>query len=385
LAYASAEQLLERAVGLRRTMDSGPADRVAEVRAITQLVAVIGARHGRVALLGSPVIARGKQIAEETGQTQELLSLLWDEWAGLDIANRYAEADPIAEKLLRLGLSRADPTGLVLGHTASGISCWHRGEITESAAHLDQAAEAAQHVDPGLLSSTLLGSEQVRLSVPFSLYIHDLIGDVDEVEARFDDAVQLAPGDRYWELLVRNFAASGALSVGDFERAIRACLQGIAADPEGVSAFWSMAQRCYYGAALLMAGDLDNGLGKFEPAWAAYRAAGIRTNGASWTAIRTEALARGGRVDEAARSLAEAQNELRTYREHYAESTVLVAEAGLARARGADPAPALRRALAVAVRQGAGAMAARVRREATIMGAELTRSQIEPDREEGAA
>src|SRR5262249_24523277 len=211
-------------------------------------------------------IARGKLVAAQTGQTQELLSLLWDEWAGLDIANRYEEADPIARNLLDLATSTPRPLSLVLGHTAFGIRCWHRGETRQAANHLARAVAAAGDIDPALRSSGLVSSDQLGLSLPFSLYIHDLIGDLDDPEARYEEAVRALPGDRYWELLVRNFAASAALSAGEVDRALRACQRGLAADPDGVSAFWSLAQRCYYGAALLMGGDLDQGLAIFEPA-----------------------------------------------------------------------------------------------------------------------
>ena len=132
-----------------------------------------------------------------------------------------------------------------------------------------------------------------------------------------------------------------------------------------------MAQRCYLGAALCVRGDVDRGLELFDPAWDAYRAVGLRTNGSTWLASRAHGLAAVGRVDDAKRALADARTELETYRDLYAESTVLLAEAMLVHARGDDPTDVLREAFDVATAQGARAMAARVTREAAAIGVTL--------------
>jgi DNA-binding SARP family transcriptional activator/tetratricopeptide (TPR) repeat protein len=367
-SYAAAQDHLERAVQLRRAAGSSPEDLVAEAKAVTHLISVLGARQGRPALMGSPILARGKQLAQQAGLDVELLDLLWVEWAGLDLANR-PEAHPIARDLLEFTSTHAQtPIAPVLGHTAYGISCWHLGRITEAAEHLDAAAAHAEEIVPGSLTPLLSDLDQLRIAVPFSVYIHDLIGDLDDPEARYDEAIAIVPGDPFWELLVSNFAAQSALSVGDLERTIRAGERGIGADPEGMSAFWSMAMRCALGAATCARGDIDAGLKIFDEPYAAYRAAGLRTNGATWMACRAHGFALNGRVEEAEDALAAGWNEIKTYQDLYAESTVLIAEALIARARDNDPTDILRRAFDIATKQGGHAMAARVIREAEALG-----------------
>jgi DNA-binding SARP family transcriptional activator/tetratricopeptide (TPR) repeat protein len=371
LAYTTAQDLLERAVQLRRTAAADPAGLEAELKALAFLVSVVGAHRGYPAVSGSPLLARGKWLAGQTGSTVELLNLLWAEWAGVDVSCQFDLGDPIAEELLAVS-ERADvPVAPVLGHTAYGISRWHHGDLPAAAEHLDAARQAAAAVPAGTMASVLLDLDQLRLSGPFSVYIHDLLGDLDDPEASYEELVRRLPGDRYWVLLVSNFAASGAISTGDLRRAERAARRGLASDPEGIFAFWSTAGQAYLGATLALQGNLDDGLPLLDRAWASYTAMGLRTNGVTLLASRTQALAQAGRLEAATASLAEARRELATYQERYAEPTLLLAEAVLRHARGDDPAAvaeAFSQAADLATAQGARAISARVRNTASGLG-----------------
>jgi tetratricopeptide (TPR) repeat protein len=337
----------------------------------------VAARHGYPALNGSPLVARGKQLAEQTGRTIELLNLLWAEWAGLDISCQFDRADPIAEELLARAATTDLPIAPVLAHTAFGISRWHHGALLEAAEHLDAATDASAEIPEGTLASLLFDLDQLRLPRPFAVYVHDLIGDWrdgSDAEARYEDLIREVPGDRYWELLVLNFAASGAIAVGDFARAERAARRGVEADPEGMSAFWSMAERGYLGAALALQGRLDEGLALLDEAWARYTEMGLRTNGVTLLASRAQALAHGGRIGAAEAALAEAEGELRATGERFTEPAVLLAEAVLRHARREDTrevAAVLRRAAAAAVAGGARGIERRVRSTAEQLGVSL--------------
>lgn len=371
LAYTTARDLLDRAVQLRRTLGGDAEAQEAELRAVAFLVSVTGAHHGYAALIGSPLLARGKQLAEQLDRAPELVNLLWAEWAGVDVACRFDEGDPIAEELLDLAELTEVPVAPVLGHTAYGISRWHHGDLVGAAEHLDAAKAAADAIPAETLAAVLFDLDQLRLSLPFSVYIHDLIGDLDDPEASYDELVRRLPGDRYWELAVMNFAASGALSTGDLPRAERAARRGLAADPEGMFAFWGLAGRCYLGAALALQGNLDEGLGMLDEAWGRYTAMGLRTNGVTLLASRAQALAEAGRLEEAAAALDDGRRELATYQERYAEPTLLLADAVLRHARGDEPAEVakvLAEAAGVAGAQGGHAMAARIRATAERIG-----------------
>jgi hypothetical protein len=147
----------------------------------------------------------------------------------------------------------------------------------------------------------------------------------------------------------------------------------MAADPEGISAFWSEAMRAYLGVALIMQGDLDEGLPLLDAALARYVEIRLHTNRATWVAARAQGLAAAGRVDEAEKSLAEAQHALVADGEHYATPIVQTAEAAVALARDdrAGAQAAILRASATAIANGGHGMHRRVEATALALGLEL--------------
>jgi DNA-binding SARP family transcriptional activator/tetratricopeptide (TPR) repeat protein len=380
LAYVAAEDLLERAVQLRRaagsagsTSANGEDDAARELDAAMQLVLVKASLLGYPALRGSQLLTRAMQLAERLDRTADLTNLLWIEWAGLDLARVVDRCDDVAAAILERTRDAESPAARIVGHTAFGIARWHRGDLLVAAEHLDTARSLASTlgIDRGI---ALFDRDAIRLSSAFAVYVHELIGDADDPDGGYQAAVDVLPGDRFWEMVVMNFAASAALSTGDLERVVRVAERGEAADPEAVSAFWSVALRLYKAAALCLLGDLDNGLPMLGDSWARYKAMGIVTNAPTWLASRAQALASAGRVDEATRALEEAQDVAAANGDDFAASTVLIAEATLQHARGEDSAvvrATLQRAADIATAQGAGALAARVQREAGALGLEV--------------
>jgi hypothetical protein len=82
-------------------------------------------------------------------------------------------------------------------------------------------------------------------------------------------------------------------------------------------------------------------------------------------------LVEAGRLDEAAAALTEAEHEMTAFGEYFAEPLVIEAAARLRHARGDDPAAVaadLARAEALAIEQGAHAVAARVAATAARLG-----------------
>jgi tetratricopeptide (TPR) repeat protein len=374
LAYRAALDLLERAVQLRRVGGPDPDDPDGELRAIALLVAVIGAHKGYPALLDSPHVARGKLLAARRGPSaaREGFALTWAEWAGLDVTCQFDRADPIAAELLEAAAGVEIPIAHALAHAAAGISAWHHGRIVEAAEHLDRAAAIGGEIEPGASLSMLFDVDQLRLAAPFSVYVHDLMGDHDDPMAAYERLVRQSPGG-HWESLVLTFAASGALTTGDAERAIEAARRGVALDPERVAAFWTSQLVFYLGAGLCLAGRFEEGEPIFEDGRRACDAVGQRTNTTTIVCARAIGLSFAGRPDEARAGAADARFLLERDRERHAEPNVMVAEALVLLADGDEPAAAatLAAAAALADAQGSGAVAARVRRDAARVGIHL--------------
>jgi len=117
VAYAAAEDLLTRAVQLRRSTGSTLADEEAELRALFRLLEVARARRYFQGAAAPEVIDRAKELAERTGQRDLLLDLMWFEWSSRATAARTADSTPLAEAYQRLtrddrGLTVADVVGL---------------------------------------------------------------------------------------------------------------------------------------------------------------------------------------------------------------------------------------------------------------------------------
>ena len=126
-------------------------------------------------------------------------------------------------------------------------------------------------------------------------------------------------------------------------------------------------------------GRVEEGLRLLEDGRQRSLAAGIRTNHRLYLAAKALAEVALGRLDDATATLVEAQRELDTYGEYWAEAHVIEAQAHLAAARGApadEVAAILRRGVEVTIEQGGHGMRRRLDRAATRLGIPI--ADIEP-------
>ena len=254
--------------------------------------------------------------------------------------------------------------------TATFKSLRGKGRLSEAAALLDEAVRAGAGATAPVMTLGL-DLEVLLLPLPFSRYLHVLVGDSDtDPEAAFEALADASP-DRYGVVLVEMLASAAAIAVGRPEWAARAAQRGLAADPEMTFAFWGRGNQGYLAAALIDQGRPEEGLALLEEATAGYMAAGGRSGMAVYRASRVVGLVEAGRLDEAAAALTEAEHEMTAFGEYFAEPLVIEAAARLRHARGDDPAAVaadLARAEALAIEQGAHAVAARVAATAARLG-----------------
>jgi DNA-binding SARP family transcriptional activator len=370
-AFESAEGMLERAVQLRRA--AGRSDDVeAELVAISRLLSIQRSRHGYASVADSPHLRRAKDLAEHAGRDDILARLLWTEWAAYDTRCRYDRSDAIAERLHGLAEQSDDPLVRVTGLASLGISRWHQGRISESSEMLDEAVRiGATATAPSMTLG--LDLEVLLLPHPFSRYLHALIGDAEDPgadEAALEALADAAP-DPYGVSLVEMLSSAAGLMTGRPEWASRAAHRGVDADPESTFTFWGRGLQGYLAASMIDLGQVEEGLALLDEAVARYHEAGGRTGTAVYRASKVAGLVEAGRLDAAAAALVEAQHELATTRERFAEPLVIEAEARLRHARGDDPVEVtalLERARLLATDQGARAVAARIAATADRLG-----------------
>jgi len=371
LAFGAAERLLDRAWQLRRS-SGGPAELEAELGTVSRIIELTAAQRGYAALHGSAVLERGKWLAEQTGNETVLVTLLYGEWAAVDVAGRMQESVPLAAELF----ARAERSDMVrtkvTGHTAHGILAWRRGALAVSAEHLDLACNLSRTL-PEAERAGSTDLQQLHLCEPFSMLVHDLMGDLGSSAKESRRVIAIYPDDPYWELLVLNFIASGATVVGDVERAARVWRRGAELDPERAAGFWSNALRGYGGAARCLAGDVG-GVAVVDEAIAAYEVIGLRTAMSIWLAAKARVLAVTGDVDAARAAAAAARTEMHQHGELYMASLLAEAEAYIVRAAGgsaAEVTTALHDAWQVMLDQHAFGCAPRLRRAAEDLDVEL--------------
>jgi DNA-binding SARP family transcriptional activator len=372
-AYEAAERLLDRAVGLRRATGSELVDAEAELMATDRLFAMSRSLRGYPTVNGSPLMARAKELAQRTDRTDILATLLWAEWAAYDTACDYEQADPIAARLHGLAGDTEDPLTRTMGLWSWGMSRWHHGLLTEASTTLDAAMEAAAQVPERGRPLDL--DAELRLLAPASAtYLHDLVGDVDDVEARFSALLRRVP-DRFGVALTASFAAAGAVAVGDGPRAEREADRGLEADPDGRFTFWGSSLVAYRGCGLILQGRHDEGLAALDDGLGRYLATGVRTNLPLFLAHRILGLTAVRRHDDALQAWTEAVQAVEAQDERFAEAVIAEAEARLRHAQGAKPdevARLLRAGVAKAEAQGGANLARRLRRAAAELDLGLT-------------
>ena len=372
-AFEAAEGMLERAVQLRRSA-AGAADGVQpELTAACRLLSLQRSLHGYASVGDSALLRRAIELARRAGDDEVLARLLWTEWAAHDSRCDTERALAVAERLHALGEASDIPLVRVAGLASLGVARWHRGRVTEAAALLDAAVEAARGAAPPAMSMGL-DLEVMLLPVPFGHHLHVLVGDLgppEACEAAFEALVAAAP-DRYAVPIIEMLAAAAALLVGEPAWAERAARRGVEADPESRFTFWGRGLQGFLAAARVELGDVEAGLPQLEAAVDAFVRAGGRTGVPVYLASRAAGLVAAGRLDAAEEAVADARREVEALGERYAEPLVLEVEARLRLARGDGDAAAglLGRAVEEATAQGATAVAARVDRVARGLGVE---------------
>jgi len=364
VAYGTAEDLLQRAVQLRRLASGTPAEQESELLAICRLIEVARARRYYSGAAGFGLLDRAKVLAERCNRRDVLLDLLWVEWAMASTSCRLDDGEPLVRTLAELAAGDPEPVRRAQGLCAWGVHQWGRGRVTEAWESVE-AAEAlflgAEHE-----GRFTLATEQRMLGTTFVLLLRAIVGaaEPDRIHADFEDLVA-AQNDRFATASVLGFMATAAMVGDDWATVDSASRRLLAIDPGNEFGFWHGQALLEQAIALAWRGEADDAIAMFEDGRAAYTAVQARSALASYSASVARHLASHGRVEDAARIAEDAREELTRYEERWNEPIVLLAEAAVAVGRGdaVDAAERRARAIAVAVEQGSHGVAARARRD----------------------
>lgn len=354
VAYPAAEELLAKAVQLRRATSATPADEEAELDAILRLLEVARALRYFQGVETTDVMERAKELADRTGRRRALLDLTWFQFSALATSTRIAEAEVRSAAFVELTADDTDPAALGDSTESTGILAWMKGDIGRAAERLDAAMALYDQAGPPTDAFAL---ERLLVTTCFWLFNHIVHGDrpAEDGFAHFDRLIADTP-DRFVVSSVCGFAATTALSIGAWAEAERFTQINVEVDPEAQFAFWSGQVLMHRGVALTWRGRVDEGLARFAQGRELYVGVGGRSGLTMFQAAFGHQLAVRGRLAEARAALVEARREMETLGERWGEANLLIGEAVLARVEGDDERSRERFAAAVAVaeRQRAG-------------------------------
>jgi tetratricopeptide (TPR) repeat protein len=348
LAYSRAEDLLDRAVQLRRASGATLDERAAELSTLVRMLEV--ARAVRY-FQGTPpsAIARAKELAELTGRQDRLVDVLWFECASLATAARVRDAEILMQDLLAITERSDDPGIRAAGKETLGVHLWGRGRIAEAAERMDEAMDLIGQVP---LPDDPFRAERRLVIWTFWCYMHAVRGDVpvDDVWATLHHLLSVVP-DPVGRATIAGFAATTSVTLHEWDQAERFIALGSEANPSAQFGFWHGQLMMIRGILHARRGEVEASIEAFEVGYRQYTGIGGGSGVPTFAALQGLALLdqrRTAAVRLARRTVDRSQ-------EGWNEATVLLAEGRLAAAEGDDERAAelVARAVEVAEAQGA--------------------------------
>lgn len=367
VSWAAAEDLLVRAVQLRRATVTSDEDLRAELSTLARLLEVMQAtRYFQGA--DRAALARAQELAARFGADDLAHKLDWFQWAALSTAAQVGEAATLAQQFLDRAVAGGDPAARCTGLGMLGTSCWQQGRYREAVEHLDASAALFDELGP---PTDGFEYEQRAVISSFRFINHAFHGDwqPEQAFAGFTAMTEALPPVAVPSICC--LAASMAACLGHWDHVDAYVHRAFTADPSSQFAFWGGQLLMLRGMGEVRAGRAAEGLASFAEGEARYLSIGARTSLQNFQACMALLLSLHGHGQDAARLAAAARS--RTGDEAWAEVMVLIAEAAAAHADGDSHSATslLASALAVGTAQGAHGLVRRTEAVAGELGVEL--------------
>ena len=369
-AFETADDLLDRALQLRKAFPPGEVDLGAELESINLLAGVRRARFGyKQASLQTP-LERAKDLARRTAQDSVLAELLWTEWAGSATACALDNARRLSLELLDLASRSADPLIRSAAHSSWGIQCWHDGDLSESMRSLDLAIDLLGNWEASDAVRPLIGLAETQiLGRGFHAIVHEMaghpLGSQSPLLVMAD--APLAP---YQLLTVWVSEALRAIFGGDHATAIASASRAVELALGEQFEFFRSAGVCVLGSATIAAGRAAEGLEILERGIIQYRGLGVLTALPYYITMRAEAHLALGDLDAADHAIKDSTTVLEQSGERWPEPFVLCSAAAVRHAAGApleSVIEQMRHARDLALVQGANGIADRITARAGLL------------------
>jgi DNA-binding SARP family transcriptional activator len=340
-AYENADDLLDRALSLRRSAGGDPANEEAELQTTIALVRLRRAFRGYSRAVDLVPLERPKELARRTGRLDLYQGLLLIEWGATGTSCDIPRTVVLGQQMRELGRGSGDATLKWLGEHAWAVTCWHLGRLAEGARTVLDAAEELEPLPPAA-KAHLEAVDSWALFKGFAVHIADLADAIDDTESRYRD-LYAETTDPYDQLIIANFAGVTAACRNDPETTKAWADAALRGDAQRRFVFFGAACEMYLGWAVAVTDDPEAGLARLETGLARYLATGTRTALALVLSLRVHAMIAGARpLPIVQETLADAEQRLVDSQELWPLPYLDIARARVAAYGGADPAEVIR-------------------------------------------
>ena len=367
-AYESADDLLSRAVELRRNAGGSPTAHEAELVATARLVTLRRSWKGYSHAYQTLSLERAEGLARRSGRTDLYLGLLFAHFSVAATSGDVPTAQQLGERIRDHATDHPDPVVRVLGQTVWAITCWHLGRMAEA----DRLMASAQQEVAGFApdyAARLKDIDSTALLPCFGLHIRVLAGSL-EWDGSFEQLSERFT-QPYDQVVIGNFAAMTAVLRGDAAAARHWAQWALDHDTEDQFHFFGGPCEAHLGWAQARLGRPAAGLRLIDHGMARYADAGGRTGFGYMAASRVEALLLADRpLEEVAGYLDESEAAVLRQGERFVLPYLSLARARLALAQGDDA--EAQRHLGIAVTTAEEMGIAPVKQLAGVLGKEST-------------
>jgi class 3 adenylate cyclase/predicted ATPase len=326
-------QLTEALKALETLPDSAERQR-AELGLQVALGQALIAARGYAALETGRAYARARELCRQTGDTHQLVPVLYGQYVYHLVRGESGPARDAAEELLRSAERNDDRAGMVAGHRAIGSTLCQLGQLAAARAHLERALalyNPVAHSSP----AHLYAQDQRVAGLCWLSRTLFALGYPDQAQARIDEACAAA----------RDLAHPHSVAHAQF---FRCSVSHLLRDRHGVEEqatpliavcaeqgfpHWSALGRVLQGWALADGGQPVAGIAMMREGLAAYWATGAGQLSPYLLAHLAEALGKAGEIAEGLAQLTEAQMWIERSGERWYEAEVHRYQGELLRAR----------------------------------------------------
>jgi DNA-binding SARP family transcriptional activator/predicted ATPase len=363
LAHEQAEVQLRRALELVPAFPPGRQRDRQELDVLLRLSLVLTMTRGHADPEIGEVLDRARAIGAQLGETDTVARALFGLMLFHVVAARYPSARQAASQLLELAADTGRPGELVTAHIAMGTVACHEGNLHEARQHL----EAALALPAGLHDPALVARLPLHPVIGASCFLAWAVwelGDRARATELVEGALEFAMGIAHDLTLAHAFDAAARIAVLDCdpERAKRRSERALELRERQGSPLYAAIHAVHHGWACAHLGQPEEGIAELQRGLMAMEAIGAWMLHTLFLALRAEAQAGAGQLDEALASLDEALAFVERTGERFWEAELhrLRGELLYRRSGGAAEAAAeLERALHVATGQGAASLAER--------------------------